>query len=81
MNPTMTAPGTKRLKLACDEPLSNFAFKFSLRRYSMEHTMKRALSAIFVTSFTTAAAFLATAITPILPLRSFGVFSVGFHKV
>ena len=26
-------PGTKHLKLKCDEPLSNFAFKFNLRRY------------------------------------------------
>jgi len=25
----------QRLKLKCDEPLSNFAFKFNLRRYSM----------------------------------------------
>ena len=30
----MKAPGTKRLKLYNDEPLSNFAFKFNSRRYS-----------------------------------------------
>jgi hypothetical protein len=30
----LKAPGTKRLKLACDDPLSNFAFKCNLRRYS-----------------------------------------------
>ena len=29
----MKAPGTKRLKLNCDEPLSNSAFNFNLRRF------------------------------------------------
>ena len=33
MKPTLKAPGSERLKLKCDEPLSNFAFKFNLRRY------------------------------------------------
>ena len=32
IKPKSKAPGTKRLKLKCDEPLSNFAFKFNLRR-------------------------------------------------
>jgi hypothetical protein len=27
-------PGTERLRLKCDDPLSNFAFSFSLRRYT-----------------------------------------------
>jgi hypothetical protein len=36
MKPTLTAPRTKRLKLKCDELLSSFAFKFSLRRYTEE---------------------------------------------
>jgi hypothetical protein len=31
---TLKAPGTERLKPKCAEPLSNFAFKFNLRRYS-----------------------------------------------
>ena len=31
----MKAPGTKRLELKYDEPPSNFAFKFNLRRYKM----------------------------------------------
>jgi len=31
---TLKAPGTKRLKLKRDEPLSNFAFNFKLRRYT-----------------------------------------------
>ena len=31
----MKTPGTKCLKLTYDELLSNFAFKFNLRRYSM----------------------------------------------
>jgi len=30
---TMKAPGTQRLKLKYDQPLSNFAFKFNLRRH------------------------------------------------
>jgi len=33
---TLKAPGTKRLKLACDNPLSKFGFKFNLRRYNAE---------------------------------------------
>jgi lipoate-protein ligase A len=36
IKPTLKAPGTKRLKLKYDDPLSNFAFKFNLRRYTME---------------------------------------------
>jgi hypothetical protein len=35
----LKAPGTKRLKLKCDEPLSNFAFDLNLRRYSKEPSM------------------------------------------
>jgi len=31
----LKAPGTKRLKVQCDEPVSSFAFKFNLRHYSM----------------------------------------------
>jgi hypothetical protein len=33
MKPTLKAPGTKRLKLRYDDPLSNLAFKFNIRRY------------------------------------------------
>ena len=33
INPTLKAPGSKRLKLRNDEPFQNFAFKISLRRY------------------------------------------------
>ena len=33
IKPTLKAPGTKRLKLESDELLSNFAFKFDMRRY------------------------------------------------
>jgi hypothetical protein len=36
MKPTLKVPGTKRLKLICDEPLSNFAFDFHLCRYTKE---------------------------------------------
>ena len=32
IKPKLKAPGTKRLKLKYDEPISNFAFKFKLRR-------------------------------------------------
>ena len=38
MKPTLKPPGTKRLKPKYDEPLSNFAFKFNLRRYITERT-------------------------------------------
>jgi hypothetical protein len=33
MKPKLKLPGTQRLKLKCDILLSNFAFKFNLRRY------------------------------------------------
>jgi hypothetical protein len=33
VKPKVTAPGTKRLKLICDAPLSNLAFKLSLRHH------------------------------------------------
>jgi len=36
VKPTLKAPGTKHLKLKCDEPPSNFAFNFNLRRYIEE---------------------------------------------
>jgi len=34
IKPTLKAPGTKRLKLEYDVLLSNFAFRFNMRRYS-----------------------------------------------
>jgi hypothetical protein len=34
IKPKLKPPGTKRLKLEHDVPLSNFAFKFNLRRYT-----------------------------------------------
>ena len=36
MKPTFKAPGSNRLKLNYDQLLSNFAFSFNLRRYSMD---------------------------------------------
>ena len=45
IKPTLNAPGTKRLKLKYDEPLSNVAFKFNLRRYSKERLLFTTLSA------------------------------------
>ena len=38
----LKAPGTKRLKLKCDSPLSNFAFNFNLRRYILSAEQLRA---------------------------------------
>ena len=35
IKPTLKAPGSERLKLKCDEPLSKFAFKFNWRRYKV----------------------------------------------
>jgi hypothetical protein len=34
IKPTLKAPGIKGLKLRCDDPPSNFAFKFNFRRYT-----------------------------------------------
>jgi len=34
IKPVLKAPGTKRLKLNSDDPLSKFAFRFNLRRYT-----------------------------------------------
>ena len=42
--PTLKAPGTERLKLKHDEPLSDFAFNFKLRRYTED--MERSSSEI-----------------------------------
>jgi hypothetical protein len=36
IQPTLKSPGMKPLKLEYDKPLSSFAFKFNLRRYSLE---------------------------------------------
>ena len=38
IKPTLKAPGTERLKLEYDIPLSSFAFKFNLRRYNENKT-------------------------------------------
>ena len=35
LKPTLKVPGTKRLTLEFDEPVSSFAFRFNLRRYAM----------------------------------------------
>ena len=34
IKPMLKPPGTKRLKLNCDEPLSSFAFTFNVRPYT-----------------------------------------------
>ncbi len=43
MQPTLKAPRTERLKLKSDEPLSNFDFKFNLRRYIMALAKEQAV--------------------------------------
>jgi hypothetical protein len=40
IKPELKAPGTKRLKLKSDEPLSSFGFKFKLRRYMKDPEMR-----------------------------------------
>ena len=39
IKPTLKAPGTKRLKLKCDELLSIFGFNFNLRRNTLVATV------------------------------------------
>ena len=34
IKPVLKAPGTKRLKLKCDDALSSFGVNFNLRRYT-----------------------------------------------
>jgi len=41
IKPKLKPPGTKRLKLNCDELLSTSAFKFNLRRYNLEYSTGR----------------------------------------
>jgi hypothetical protein len=36
MKPVLKAPGTNRLKLKYDDPLSIFAFNFNLRRHILD---------------------------------------------
>jgi hypothetical protein len=44
VKPKLKPPGTIRLKLVCDVLLSNFAFKFNFRRYTMVRDDKAAES-------------------------------------
>lgn len=41
----------------------------------MDYTFKRAAGAMLTTSFTTCVAFIATAISPLMPLSAFGIFA------
>ena len=43
---TLKAPGTKRSKLKCYEPLSILAFDFNLRRYTLHPTMANNFQAV-----------------------------------
>jgi hypothetical protein len=47
IKPTLKAPGIKLLKLKCDKPLSNFAFKFNSRRYTEDAEAVIAVSKSF----------------------------------
>jgi len=56
IKPKLKPPGTKRLKLAYDGLLSNFAFKFNLRRYTkdtldMEKKLNETVKAIPMSEF------------------------------
>ena len=42
IKPTLKAPGIKLLKLKYGKPLSNFAFKFNLRRYTKDKRARKA---------------------------------------
>jgi hypothetical protein len=47
MKPTLTAPGSGRLKVKCDEPITNFAFKSNLRRYmKVQSEVRQVLGAV-----------------------------------
>jgi len=45
----MNPPGTERLKLKYDDPLSNFAFRFNLRRYNTAVSFNGADASVAVT--------------------------------
>jgi hypothetical protein len=46
MKPKLRPPGTKRLKLECDVPLSRFAFIFNLHHYTVGPAAALALLAL-----------------------------------
>jgi hypothetical protein len=46
MIPVLKAPGSMLLKLRYDEPLSNFAFKFNMRRYTVEGSLERNVAGV-----------------------------------
>jgi hypothetical protein len=60
IKPTLKAPGIKRLKLKCAEALSNFAFKFNLRRYT-----ERAAAVAALRATTTGPAAAAVTVVPL----------------
>jgi hypothetical protein len=45
IKPKLKPPGTKHLKRKCDKLLSNFAFNFNLRRYTMGLPVGRHIAA------------------------------------
>jgi len=77
IKPTSKAPGTRRLKLNYDEPLSRFAFKFNLRRCNKE-VLER-LDPNSRASLSRAASALRDAVSPrsIFPLGLSGAGTTG----
>jgi len=50
IKPVLTLPGSILLKLRCDGPLSNFAFNFTLHRYTQGRTVSFRNCLIIMTS-------------------------------
>ena len=51
IKPALKAPEIKRLKLNCDDPISNLAFKFNLRRFNEDTGAPMALKPMFDGAF------------------------------
>ena len=58
INPTLKAPGNKRLKVNFDEPLSNFACIFNLRRCSKDPAVRQYKGHTNVKTFLKGVAFM-----------------------
>jgi len=72
IKPKLKTPGTNLLTLNCDEPLSTFAFKFNLRRYTLGTTPRRRLRRRRTTPTRRMVSFLQSPGTPTPPRRSGG---------
>ena len=70
MKPKLKPPGSKRLKLQCDDLLSNFAFKFNLRRY-IEVPSFQAPDEALVVLMASPASLNSTSLPPTAPAAGF----------